>query len=95
MTGDFDLGKIDDALATVNSHRSNIGAQTNRLSYAINVNNYTSLNTTAASSRMSDTDYPKAISELKKQQALQQYAFMMQQKKMENESRRMQNFFTM
>lgn len=95
VTGNFDIKQIDDAIAKVSSSRSSIGAQTNRLDYSINNNGYSSYNTTAAQSRLKDTDYPQAISELKKQQNLRTYALMMQKKQMENESRRMQNFFTM
>lgn len=93
VTKDFDLGKIDDALSLVNSQRSQSGAQSNRLDHGINYNSYASYNTLAARSRLTDTDYPKAITELKKQQTLQTYAFMMQKKKMEAEARKMQNFW--
>lgn len=93
LTGDFDIQTIDDALNKVNSGRSQSGAQSNRLDYAINYNSYAAYNTTAARSRLADTDYPQAAAELKKQQTLQTYAFMMQKKKMENEARRMQNFW--
>lgn len=93
VTKNFDLQKIDDAINKVNSSRSQAGAQSNRLDHAISYNAYASFNTTAARSRIADTDYPKAISELKKQQTLQTYALMMQKKKMENEARKMQNFW--
>ncbi len=93
VTKNFDLSKIDDALEKVNDQRSQAGAQTNRLDHAISYNSYASLNTLAARSRLTDTDYPKAISDLKKQQTLQTYAFMMQKKKMEAEARKMQNFW--
>ena len=95
VTKDFDLRKIDDAINKVNSQRSQGGAQSNRLDYAINYNSHAAFNTLSARSRLTDTDYPEAISELKKQQTLQTYAFMMQKKKMEAEARKMQNFWTM
>lgn len=93
LTKNFDLRKIDDALNKVNSNRSQGGAQSNRLDYALRYNSYASYNTTSAKSRLTDTDYPQAISELKKQQTLQTYAFMMQKKKMEDEARKTQNFW--
>lgn len=93
LTKDFDLNAIDSALEKVNSNRSQGGAQSNRLDHAISYNRYAAYNTTAARSRLADTDYPQAISELKKQQTLQTYAFMMQKKKMEEQARKMQNFF--
>lgn len=92
VTKNFDLKTIDNALEKVNDQRSQAGAQSNRLDHAINYNSYASFNTLAARSRLTDTDYPQAISELKKQQTLQTYAFMMQKKKMEAEARKMQNF---
>lgn len=93
VTKDFNLNDIDNALNMVNSQRSQSGAQSNRLDHAISYNAYASLNTTAARSRLADTDYPQAISELKKQQTLQTYALMMQKKKIEDEERKMQNFW--
>lgn len=95
VTGDFNIDTIDQALKKISDNRSSIGAQTNRLDYGIRNNIYSSYNTTAAKSRLGDTDYPQAISELKKKQALQQYALVMQRRKMQDESRRMQNFFAM
>lgn len=94
VTKDFDLSTIDNALNKVSSMRSQGGAQSNRLDYAINFNSYASYNTSAAQSRMADTDYGKAITELKKQQTLQTYSIMMQKRKMQDEARRMQNFWT-
>lgn len=93
VTKDFNLQDIDNALDKVNSSRSQSGAQSNRLDHAISYNAYAAYNTTAARSRLADTNYPQAISELKKQQTLQTYAMMMQKKKMENETRQMQNFW--
>lgn len=93
VTKNFDLRKIDKALNMVSSNRSQGGAQSNRLDYAIHFNSYASINATASGSRLADTDYPQAVSELKKQQTLQTYAFMMQKKKMEEEHRKMQNFW--
>ena len=86
VTGNFDIDTIDKALEKVNSARSKGGAQYNALTYAINNNSYTALNTTAASSRLEDLDYPKAISDLKKQQLLQTYTYMMQKKQQEHKA---------
>ena len=94
VTKKFDLRTIDNALNKVNSNRSQGGAQSNRLDYAIHFNAYASYNTTAAKSRLADTDYPQAISEMKKQQTLQTYSFMMQKRKMQDQARMMQNFWT-
>lgn len=94
VTKSFDLNTIDNALNKVSSMRSMGGAQSNRLDYAINFNSYASYNTSAARSRLADTDYGKAITELNKQRTLQTYSIMMQKRKMQDEARRMQNFWT-
>lgn len=80
----FDIGSIDKALEQVTSMRADGGAQTNRLSYGINVNNYSAFNTTASKSRLADLDIPRAVSEQKKQQTLNQYSLMMQRRKQED-----------
>jgi len=78
VTGNFDLTTIDNALDKVNAQRSNVGAQSNALDYQISYNSYASYNTVASSSRLEDLDYPKAISEQKKQETLQLYSIYMQ-----------------
>lgn len=93
VTKDFDLNAIDIALDKVNSQRSTGGAQFNRLGYARNYNSYASYNTSASRSRLEDTDYPKAVSDLKKKQALSTYSLMMQKRKMQDATRNAQNFW--
>ncbi len=94
VTGSFDLNDIDNALDMVNSYRSELGATSNRLDYAMNNNSYTSYNTTASRSRIEDLDFGKGVTEQKKQQVLLRYTLMMQRKKMEDENGRMQQLFT-
>ncbi|MCR5469098.1 MAG: flagellin FliC5 [Lachnospiraceae bacterium] len=94
VTGDFDMSVIDDAIEAVSSQRSSMGAQSNALEYAVNVNNTTAYNATSTLSRIEDLDYPQAIEERKKQEALQAYSLMMQKKEEEEEQRRSQNLFT-
>lgn len=94
VTGDFDIDVIDNAINTVNSYRSSLGATSNRLDYAMANNSYTAINTTASQSRIEDLDYGKAVTEQKKQQVLFQYSIMMQRKQMEDENGRMQQLFT-
>lgn len=86
VTGSFDISKIDKAIDMVNDSRSGIGASTNRLGYASAYNSYTSLQQTSAQSRIQDLDLPKAISEQKKNEVLDDYKNMMLKKNMENES---------
>ena len=83
VTKDFDLTQVDDALARVSAGRSGMGAQSNALEYAYRYSTNTRLNVTAGKSRLEDLDYGQAVSEQKKKQTLQQYAFFMQKKQME------------
>lgn len=86
VTGEFDINRISEALDRVNAARGDIGASTNALENAYNYNNYASQNTTAAQSRIEDLDMPKAISEQKKNEVIEDYQTMMQKQKMEQEA---------
>ncbi len=92
-SGRFDISAIDNALKKVSSLRSQGGAQTNVLEHAYNFNTANALNTTAAQSRLEDLDVPKAISEMRKKQLLQQYQMMMQSKRMQNQRIQMARMF--
>ena len=92
VTKDFDLTQVDDALARVSAWRSGMGAQSNALEYAYRYSTNTRLNVTAGKSRLEDLDYGQAVSEQKKKQTLQQYAFFMQKKQMEQRTRAAANF---
>ena len=83
-SGSVDLKAIDEALASLNKSRSNIGAQTNALEYAYNSSRNTAYNLTSGVSRMGDTEYGEYVSKLQKQQTLDTYRLMMQKKEMEN-----------
>lgn len=93
VTGDFDISDIDKALEKVTAGRTKVGAQTNALEYAYNYNKNTGLNTIGAKSRLEDLDIPQAISDLKKNQLLQEYSMHMQKRRMEDEANRMRNLF--
>lgn len=86
VTGKFDMSKIDKALDMVSQSRSEYGAATNRLQYAYNSNTNASLQHTSSQSRIESLDMPKAISELKKNELLEDYKTMMQKKREEQES---------
>ncbi len=92
VTGDFDLSKIDDAIAKISDGRSTMGAQSNGLEYLERLNSTAAYNHTAAKSKLEDLDYPQAIEEKKKQEVLQQYAIMMQKKKQEEEQQKLNLF---
>ena len=93
VTGDFDIEDIDKALEKVTGSRSKIGAQTNALEYAYNYNKNAGMNTIGAKSRLEDLDIPQAISDMKKNQLLEEYLMYMQKKRMEDETNRLSGLF--
>lgn len=86
-SGSFDISAIDKALEMVSGARSQIGAQSNGLDHTINFNQYSSYNMTESRSRIEDLDYGKAVSDMKKEQLLEEYQMNMQRKKAEDEGR--------
>ena len=75
--GSAAIAKLDTALASVNSQRATIGAVTNRLAYAADNMANISTNVSASRSRIMDTDYAQATSQLAKTQIIQQAATAM------------------
>lgn len=67
------LDDIDAALANVNSQRSTMGAMENRLDSVVDNLSTTSLNMSAANSRIRDTDIASESAKLVKNQLLQQF----------------------
>jgi flagellin len=68
---------LDAAINSVNSERSKIGATINRLTYAVDNLSNVSQNTAASRSRILDTDYAKASTDLARTQIIQQAATAM------------------
>lgn len=68
------LGKVDEAIKTVSSVRSKLGANQNRLEYTIKNLDNAAENLQAAESRIRDTDMAKEMVEFTKQNILQQAA---------------------
>lgn len=83
VRGSFDIGAIDDAINMINSSRSSLGATSNRLDSLMNYNSYASYNMRASQSRIEDTDFAEAISELKKNTTIEQYRMALQKKQQE------------
>jgi flagellin len=71
------LQTIDDAIATVDDSRADMGAKINRLTYAADNLSNVSQNTAASRSRILDTDYAQATTELARSQIIQQAATAM------------------
>jgi flagellin len=74
---DAEIDAIDDAIEFVNTERATYGSYINRLQYT--VDNLTSIaaNSSASRSRIEDTDYSQATTELAKRQIIQQAATAM------------------
>jgi len=66
------IGKIDNALATVNSTRADLGAKQNRFSSIVRSNDNAAQNLSASRSRVLDTDYAAESAALAKSSVLQQ-----------------------
>ena len=71
------LGNVDTAIATVDTFRSGLGAKINRLNYAVDNLTNISTNVAASRSRILDTDYAAATTELARTQIIQQAATAM------------------
>jgi len=71
------LDSIDGALTTVSNHRASFGARMNRLNYTIDNLTNAATNMAASASRIEDTDYSQATSDLAKFQVIQQAATAM------------------
>ena len=71
------ITKLDSAIASVDSYRSKLGAMVNRLNYAADNLTNVSTNTAASRSRILDTDYATATTELARTQIIQQAATAM------------------
>jgi flagellin len=68
---------IDSALKSLDAYRADLGAKINRLTYAADNLMNVSQNQSASRSRILDTDYAKASSELARSQIIQQAATAM------------------
>ena len=68
------LARIDSALGKINSVRSSAGSYINRFAASVNYLNTNLINTAAAKSRISDTDYASETANLAKSIIMQQAA---------------------
>lgn len=71
------ISSIDSALKTLDGYRSDFGAKINRLTYAADNLTNVSQNTQASRSRIQDTDYASATTELARTQIISQAATAM------------------
>ena len=66
------IGKVESAINEISNQRASIGAGVNRLTYASDNLSNISQNTSESRSRILDTDYAKATTELARTQIIQQ-----------------------
>jgi len=66
------LPDLDTALTVINTARATLGASINRLTHAVNNLSNVAQNTTESRSKIADTDYAQATSDLARQQIIQQ-----------------------
>ena len=71
------IGALDAAIKTVSDGRASMGATINRLEFAADNLSNVSMNATASRSRVLDTDYAQATTELARSQIIQQAATAM------------------
>ena len=87
VTGDFDISAIDSALEKVSSSRSNVGAQTNGVDYALSYNSHAALELNGYQMDKEEDNAIKAYQQLKTQQALDSYQMTLQKRQMEDNER--------
>lgn len=85
VTGSFDIADIDSAIAQVNESRSNLGSVQNAFEYASNNIQNSAVNLTSARSQIEDADIAQEISNLRREEILQQYRMFAQQAEQEKE----------
>jgi len=66
------LPDLDTALTVINTARATLGASINRLTHAVDNLSNVAANTTESRSKIADTDYAQATSDLARQQIIQQ-----------------------
>ncbi len=85
VTKGSDMSQVDKALDYVNSRRTKVGADTNALQSAYNYSAGSLEALNSSDSNLADLDIPKAVSDLKKQQLLDDITIQMQRKHQEEE----------
>ena len=93
-SGEIDTSSVDTIASSVASSRTSTGAAYNALSHRISYNSTLAINTASSKSKIEDTEYGSAVSNLKTQQTLRTANYQMQKKKEEEEERRIKNLFT-
>ncbi len=93
-SGEIDTSSVDSIASSVASSRTSTGAAYNSLSHRISYNSNLAINTASSKSKIEDTDYGSAVSNLKTQQTLRTANYQMQKKREEEEEKRIKNLFS-
>ena len=93
VTGDFDISRIDDALSKVTDSRTNAGAQTNAIDYALTYNSHAAMELNGFQMDSEESRSVEALQKLKSQQVMDVYQTQMQKKKMEDEQQKAMSVF--
>lgn len=80
----FDLDSISKSMNAINRQRSQDGARYNGLEHRIRNKEAEAYNTTAAQSRIADTEYGSEVSELNRNRTLETYRYQMQNRQMQD-----------
>jgi flagellin len=86
-------GSPSDMIGQITSTRSDVGAKTNGIEHSLRANQISTENTTAAKSRIADTDVAKASMQLKKNQVLRDYQTMMQKRQQDEKKKQAMGIF--
>lgn len=89
VTGSFNIQDIDDAITKVSSSRAELGSATNAYEHAVNNISTKRSNIQSSVSQIADTDVAAEISNLKKNQILDQYKMFMQMEKGNQEKQKL------
>ncbi len=93
-SGNFDVSTIDAAIKKVNAQRSTTGATSNALDSTIAYNKLSNENLTSSFSKVEDLDVGKAVSDMKKEEVINEYKTFAQQAK-QNQEQGMINLLNM
>ena len=93
MNGEIDMSALDQAIESVGKSRSSDGATSNGLSASIEYLANSSMNTMAGLSRIDDLDMGEAVTQQKRDEALQKYAVTIRRRQMDDQQTLMNRMF--
>ena len=93
-SGEINTSSVDSIASSVDSARASTGAAYNSLSHRISYTSNAAINTASSKSKIEDTEYGSAVSNLKTQQTLRTANYQMQKKRQEEEQDRVRRLFS-